>query len=134
LRFVYSLLATRYPLPLMALGLVVAACSSTAPTSQFPFGFTLKASPGQLIVPHGGAGVDTLTITSINGFSGDVTLLSDSTVNCSLSAQDVTVVPGSPAQSVAVCSRPEPGRQGMLFTALAPGFQTVFLTVLLIQE
>ena len=102
--------------------------------SQFPFGFTLNASPGTLTVPHGGTGVDTLTIASINGFSGEVSVIPDSTVNCSLSSDAVVVYPSTSAQIVAVCSRPEPGRTGMLFTAISYGYQTVYLTVLLIQQ
>lgn len=114
-------------------GLVGTACQR-APVSNFPFGFTMTASPGELIVPHGAVGIDTLTIASINDFSGEVFIIPDSTVNCSLTSEDIFLVPATEVQIVAACSRPEAGRQGMLFTAVSPGYQTVYHTVLIIQQ
>ncbi len=116
-----------------AASLVGAACQRS-PVSNFPFGFTMTASPGQMIVPHGAVGIDTLTIASVNNFTGEVFIIPDSTVNCSLTSEDILLVPSSEVQIVATCSRPEAGRQGVLFTAVSQGYQTVYRTVLLIQQ
>lgn len=59
----------------LSMSLVGEACSSPVRPSQFPFGFTLKASPGLLILAPGAVGIDTLMITSVNGFSGSVALI-----------------------------------------------------------
>jgi hypothetical protein len=118
----------------LSAGLLAAACQSPVRPSQFPFGFTLRASPGQLVVGPGEVGVDTLTITSVNDFSGSVALIPDSTVTCVIDPTDVVPQPSVPAYALSYCSRPSPGRTGMQFTATSLGYQNAYTTVLLIQH
>lgn len=135
-------LRIRMPVPrpqvstLLALsgGLLAAACQSPVRPSQFPFGFTLTASPGHLVLAPGEVGVDTLTITSVNNFSGPVALIPDSTVNCVIDPTGVVPQPSIPAYAVSYCSRPSPGRTSMQFTAVSLGYQNAYTTVLLIQH
>jgi hypothetical protein len=114
--------------------LPAAACSSPILPSTIPFGFTLTASPGHLIVEAGQVGVDTLTITSVNNFSGPVDLIPDSTVNCVIDPAEVVPQPSIPAYALSYCSRPSPGRSGMQFTAVSLGYQNAYTNVLLIQH
>jgi trimeric autotransporter adhesin len=50
------------------------AAGSASVTVTIPPGFTLSASPATLSVAQGGQGTSTITVTTISGFSGNVTL------------------------------------------------------------
>jgi fibronectin type 3 domain-containing protein len=59
--------------------------------------FTISASPSSLTINSGSSGSSTITVTSVNGFSGTVSLTSSPTSGVALSPSSVTVSSGGSA-------------------------------------
>lgn len=76
--------------------------SGPQPSPQQP-DFTITANPASIGFPAGGSGTSTITLTSLNGFAGTVSLTDDS-ANCSLDPTSVTLTSGGTDASRLTCS------------------------------
>jgi len=68
--------------------------------------FTITASPSNLTIPAGSTGASTITVTSINGFSGTVSLTDTvpAGLTCSMSPSAVTLGTGGTATATISCT------------------------------
>ena len=83
--------------------------------------FNLSSDPSFLIIPQGGSATATLTATSINNFSGNVSLSVGSpfSITGSLTPQNITLLAGGSATSTLNLTVP---------STTTPGFYTVIVT------
>ncbi len=103
----------------------------TVPVIVAPQDFTISASPTTLNIPPGGSGTSTITVGSISGFSGNVSLtatVSPAGPTGSLSPTSVTA-PGTSTLTVTVPGGTAPGMYTVTVTGTGSGSHSVAITV-----